>query len=228
MYVSKVEIYNFRSHKNTFIELSETNVLIGQNNTGKTAFLDAVNYAIGMRKGVPSEDDFYANEETFDPKNLDPIRVILEFRENNENRFSDKVLYRFDKAIQFDEEQYPDDPIKYIRMCYEVKYDKERDKYVDERYFVDLNNKKLPKDSVVKRNHSSFFPFFYLTTLRDINTEIKNKSSFLGKLKASVCTPALVSPAEKTSCTTMMGDSEPRLKFLYASGMGRWASILFR
>jgi putative ATP-dependent endonuclease of OLD family len=62
MYISKVEIYNFRSHKNTLVELSENNVLIGQNNTGKTAFLDAVNYAIGMmRKGIPTEDDFYAS-----------------------------------------------------------------------------------------------------------------------------------------------------------------------
>ncbi|MBA7517213.1 hypothetical protein ES705_09266 [subsurface metagenome] len=186
MYISKVELHNFRSHKNTLIELSETNVLIGQNNTGKTAFLDAVNHAIGRRKGVPSEDDFYASEDKFDPKNSDPIRIILEFRETKDNRFSDNVSYIFDKAIQFDEEQYPDDPIKYLRMCYEVKYDKERDRYVDERYFVDINNKKLPKDSVVKRNHSSFFPFFYLTTLRDINTEIKNKSSFWGKLKASI------------------------------------------
>ena len=77
MYISKVEIYNFRSHKNTLIELSETNVLIGQNNTGKTAFLDAINYAIGMKKGIPFEDDFYASEDKFDPKNSDSIRVIL-------------------------------------------------------------------------------------------------------------------------------------------------------
>jgi len=187
MYISKVEIYNFRSHKNTLIELSKTNVLIGQNNTGKTAFLDAVNYSIGMKKGIPSEDDFYAREDEFDPKNSEPIRIILEFRETKDNRFSDKVMYIFDKAIQYDEEQCPEDPIKYIRMCYEFKYDKGRDRYDDERYFVDLNNKKLPtKDSVVKRDHLSFTPFFYLTTLRDINKEIKNKSSFWGKIKASI------------------------------------------
>jgi putative ATP-dependent endonuclease of OLD family len=186
MYISKVEIYNFRSHKKTITELLKTNVLIGQNNTGKTAFLDAVNYAIGMRKGTPSEDDFYAGEDKFDPQNSDPIRIILEFRETNDNRFSENVLYIFDKAIQFDEEQCPEDPVKYIRMCYEVKYDKERDRYVDDKYFVDINNKKLPKDSVVRGLHSSFFPFFYLTTLRDINREIKNKSSFWGKLKASI------------------------------------------
>lgn len=187
MYISKVEIYNFRSHKNTLVELSENNVLIGQNNTGKTAFLDAVNYAIGMGKGIPTEDDFYASEDIFDPKNSDPIRIILEFRETKDIRFSDNVAYIFDKAIQFDEEQYPDeDPIRYLRMCYECKYDKVRDRYVDKRYFVDLNNKKLPKDSGVKRDHLSFFPFFYLTTLRDINREIKNKSSFWGKLKASI------------------------------------------
>lgn len=80
MYISKVEIYNFRSHKNTLIELSENNVLIGQNNTGKTAFLDAVNYAIGMGKGIPTEDDFFASEDKFDPKNSEPIRIILEYR----------------------------------------------------------------------------------------------------------------------------------------------------
>lgn len=186
MYISKVEIYNFRSHKNTLIELSETNVLIGQNNTGKTAFLDAINYAIGMRKGIPFEDDFYASEDKFDPKKSDPIRIILEFRESKDNRFLDKVMYIFDRAIQYDEEQCPEEPIKYIRMCYEFKYDKGRDRYDDERYFVDLDNKKLPKDSAVKGDHLSFFPFFYLTTLRDINEQIKNKSSFWGKIKASI------------------------------------------
>lgn len=186
MYISKVEIHNFRSHKNTLIELSETNILIGQNNTGKTAFLDAINYAIGMRKGIPLEDDFYASGDKFDPKNADPMRIILEFRESKDNRFSDKVMYIFDKAIQYDEDRCPEDPIKYIRMCYEFKYDKGRDRYDDERYFVDLDNKKLPKDSVVKGDHLSFYPFFYLTTLRDINEQIKNKSSFWGKIKTSI------------------------------------------
>ena len=187
MYISKVEIYNFRSHKNTLIELSENNVLIGQNNTGKTAFLDAVNYAIGMGQGIPTEDDFYASDDIFDPKNSELIRIILEYRETKDSRFSDNVTYIFDRTIQFDEEQYPaEDPIRYLRMCYECKYDKGRDRYVGKRYFVDLNNKKLPKDSGVKRDHLSFFPFFYLTTLRDINREIKNKSSFWGKLKASI------------------------------------------
>jgi len=149
--------------------------------------LDAVNYAIGMGQGIPTEDDFYASDDIFDPKNSEPIRIILEYRETKDNRFSDNVTYIFDRTIQFDEEQYPDeDPIRYLRMCYECKYDKGRDRYVGKRYFVDLNNKKLPKDSGVKRDHLSFFPFFYLTTLRDINREIKNKSSFWGKLKASI------------------------------------------
>jgi len=187
MYINKVEIYNFRSHKNTCIKLSETNVLIGQNNTGKTAFLDAINYAIGIGKGIPSEDDFYASEENFNPKNLEPIKIILEFRETKNNRFSDKISIIFDKAIHFDEQQCPEDPIKFIRMCYEVKYDKDKDRYEDQRYFVDGNNKKLLKDSTVKKKeHLSFFPFFYLSTLRDINKEIKNKTSFWGKLKTNM------------------------------------------
>jgi putative ATP-dependent endonuclease of OLD family len=46
MFISKIEIHNFLSHKKTLVELSKINVLIGQNNTGKTAFLEAIDYAI--------------------------------------------------------------------------------------------------------------------------------------------------------------------------------------
>ena len=186
MYISEVEIHNFRSHKDTNIGLSRTNILIGQNNTGKTAFLEALNHAIGFVKGMPSEDDFYASEESFDPKNTEPIRVIVEFRETDETRFSKDVLYVFDKAIQYDEEQHPEDPIKFVRMCYECGYDVDRDRYVEDRYFVSPENRKLLKDSTVRRIHQSFFPFFYLTTQRDINKEMRRKSSFWGKLKSYI------------------------------------------
>jgi len=183
MYLSKVKIRNFRSHENTCVELSKTNILIGKNNTGKTAFLEALNYAIGTRKGMPSEDDFYAKQDQFNPKKSAPINITIELREAIDDRFSDEILYRFDKAIQFDEIQYPEDPIRYIQICYEFKYDSETNKYIEDRYFLDANNKKLSKDSIVKREQLSFFPFFYLTTLRDINKEIKNKFSFWGQLK---------------------------------------------
>ena len=130
MHIDKIEIQNFRGHNNTVVRLSDSvNILVGQNNTGKTAFLDAINYAIGFRRGTPSEDDFYASEESFDPKTCAPIKVIIELRETQNDRFSDKVSYIFDNAIQFDEEVCPEEPIRYIRICYECGYDQGKDGY---------------------------------------------------------------------------------------------------
>lgn len=186
MHISKVEIYNFRSHKNTVVELSESNVLIGQNNSGKTAFLEAINYALSLSKNVPSEDDFFAIQDDFNPKVSDPIKIILELKETADERFSDNVQYKFENKIQYDEEIYPDDPIAYIKFCYEFRFDDDKGRYVDERYFLDKNSQKIYKSPFVARDHLSFIPCIFLTTLRDINKEIKNKSSFWGKLKKSI------------------------------------------
>jgi len=186
VHISKVEISNFRSHKNTVVELSESNILIGQNNSGKTAFLEAINYALSLSKNVPSEDDFFAIQDDFNPKVSDPIKIVLELRETVDERFSDNVQYKFENKIQYDEEIYPDDPIAYIKLCYEFRFDDEKGRYVDERYFLDKNSQKIHKSPFVTRDHLSFIPCIFLATLRDINKEIKSKSSFWGKLKRSI------------------------------------------
>lgn len=183
--MSKIKIQNFRSHENTTIKLSDNNILIGKNNSGKTSFLDAINYAIGLNRRFPSEDDFYAGTEYSDPKYSKPIKVILEFKESNTKRFSEKEEFWFDKAIQFDEDEFPDDPIKFVRLQYEFKYIKEKGRYEDNRFFLDRNNKKIT-NFPFKRIHASFFPFLYLRTSRDINKELHNKSSFWGNLKKSI------------------------------------------
>ncbi len=188
MHIYKVEIYNFRSHKKTRVELSDNiNVLIGPNNAGKTSFLHALNLAIGWeRRTVPTEDDFYAEGDNFDPKNAEPVKIIIEFRETLDERFSDSIVSTFDKAIRFDKAQYPDDPIKFFRICYECRFDKEKGRFTEDRYFVDENNKKLARNPEVKKEHLSFFPFFYIPALRDINKEIKTKGSFWGRIKSII------------------------------------------
>ena len=41
MKISRIKITNFRSIENTNIEASDFNIIIGQNNTGKTNFFEA-------------------------------------------------------------------------------------------------------------------------------------------------------------------------------------------
>ena len=43
MYISELELENFRKYKNVNIKLNEgLNVIVGENNSGKTAIVDAI------------------------------------------------------------------------------------------------------------------------------------------------------------------------------------------
>lgn len=168
--------------------------MIGPNNAGKTSFFDAINYAIGWNSNkVPKEDDFFVDDpHDFDPQNADPIEVIIELREEFEKpqRFSENIEDDFTGVIQFDESSVQDgeEPIKFIRLKYICEFSKEKNRFIESRHFLDHNDKVIggQNSSVRRRDHLSYFPFFYLETLRNIQSEIKNPSSFWGKIKKSV------------------------------------------
>ncbi|MCD1259882.1 ATP-dependent endonuclease [Paenibacillus athensensis] len=192
MYISRVRIKNFRSLQNIDLRLREMNVLIGPNNSGKTSFLEALNFAIGYKSSTPQEDDFYVeNASSFDPKTALPIEIVLDFYEGylSEDRFSETTLQTFDGIIQYEQDLVKEDeePIKYIRLKYQYGYNSESGKYVETRIFLDFNdNPIIGRSTGVKKEHISFFPYFYLETLRDIKREISNRASYWGKIKRSV------------------------------------------
>lgn len=85
MQISKVRIRNFRSVKNLEMDLGPTTVLIGPNNTGKTAILDAVRNVLTRRWGQRgtgfTENDVHRPNEQGDPKTLPPVTVEIVFEE---------------------------------------------------------------------------------------------------------------------------------------------------
>ena len=60
--IAEVSIRNFRVLQDVWMPLGETTVLIGANNSGKTAFLDALDVAIGDRTRA-SEDDLFVDKD---------------------------------------------------------------------------------------------------------------------------------------------------------------------
>ncbi|NLJ19448.1 AAA family ATPase [Globicatella sulfidifaciens] len=192
MYISKVSIKNFRSLKNVTVKLNETNIIIGPNNAGKTSFFEAINFAIGWNfNRTPEEDDFYVEcNQNFDPKKSEPIEIILELREGFNDRFSENIEDDFQGVIQFDEDAVKEglEPIKYIRLQYTCQYSNEKNRFIESRKFLDQNYNELTgqNTNVRRENHLSYFPFFYLETFRDIQKEIRNTSSFWGRIKKSI------------------------------------------
>jgi predicted ATP-dependent endonuclease of OLD family len=55
VHITRLRIQNFRSIKDLTVGLGETTVFIGQNNSGKTALIDAVRIVLSRWEGAPNE-----------------------------------------------------------------------------------------------------------------------------------------------------------------------------
>lgn len=69
MFLSKITIKNFRLFQDFELELNPgMNLIVGENNSGKTSLLDAIRYTLGTNSGEHiyiSESDFHKNETYF-------------------------------------------------------------------------------------------------------------------------------------------------------------------
>lgn len=75
MYISKIRIQNFRCFKDTTIEFNQgLNVFIGENNSGKTTILKALQLIFNrLNSEKPGIEDFNKNIENFD----EPPKIII-------------------------------------------------------------------------------------------------------------------------------------------------------
>jgi putative ATP-dependent endonuclease of the OLD family len=76
--IAEVRILNFRSLQNISVNLDWLTMLIGENNSGKTSFLDALFLSIGAgRRTVSVEDIFLAPTEKKVPKDRAAIIDVI-------------------------------------------------------------------------------------------------------------------------------------------------------
>lgn len=74
MKISRIKIENFRGHKSTELELADHHVLVGENGSGKTAVLEAINYATSSYY-LSSRLD----EQDFNSEDVGDIKIVVEF-----------------------------------------------------------------------------------------------------------------------------------------------------
>ena len=77
LYVSKIRIQNFRCFNDVTIEFNQgLNVIIGENNSGKTAILEAMKLVFDRSNSEkPTFDDFYKNIPSRTPINLPRLLI---------------------------------------------------------------------------------------------------------------------------------------------------------
>src|SRR5690625_733253 len=94
MYISSIELLNFRSFKNKKVDFQEgLNVLIGHNNSGKTNLLQALSLIFDSKTSKQlSIDDFYKYIDLEELKNTPPkITITATLSQSDEEELGDEL-----------------------------------------------------------------------------------------------------------------------------------------
>lgn len=173
-YLSRVRIKNFRNFLNTDVRLGHKQVIIGENNVGKTNFLRAIqlildkSYSDSDRELLP--EDFHESLE-FPMENGVEIEIVLEIQGYEHNR---KLVAQFDDAVISDTP-----PTLQITYKYFPNKDEEGN-ILDYRFSIYKGNN---ENAVFRAEDRNFINIYVIKALRDVERELNaNKNSPLYKL----------------------------------------------
>ena len=179
MIVDEIEINNFRGIRNLSLKLDETTVLIGENNTGKSTILAALESCLSRsltrRSGAFSEYDYYLPEKDSQPMDSEGIEITIRFLEQAENEWPDEVLQTLAEAVQAG-----DDGKQSIVFRVQSRYDEVLDDFATSWSFLDLAGNELiaakaPANLIALQQLA---PVFYLSALRDSAQEFRPRGQF--------------------------------------------------
>jgi putative ATP-dependent endonuclease of OLD family len=185
MQIKCVTISNFRSIKHVEMELGATTVLIGPNNAGKTAILEAIRIALTRRWGQRgtgfTEYDVHLSASRPDPKVGDPVTIDVEMQESVPSEWPLELHETLADIIQVN----PVSGQASILMRVSCSWDAGEESYVPKWEFLNVDRLPLTGKGARATNLQEFFPFlpvFYLAALRDAGEEFAAKGQFWGRL----------------------------------------------
>ena len=167
MKLTTVEIRNFRCIKELSVQLDETTVLIGENNSGKTAFWDAIRICLerlrGRGRGPFNEYDYHLADESAAPADADPIQIQLSFVETESEPWTDEFARAVGDIVAFDDEDR-----HRVTLRVTSSFDRNGVGPTTDWDFLDANGNPLPKKAVTQlTTFQRMVPAFYLSALRD-------------------------------------------------------------
>ena len=192
MQLKRVRISNFRSIRDADLELGKTTVLIGPNNAGKTAILEAVRIALTRRWGQRgtgfTEYDVHLCDTRLDPKVGDPVVIEVELQESVAGEWPADLQAELEDIIQVN----PVTGQASIMMRVSCAWDSGEESYIPKWEFLNVQRTPLVGRGARAVNFQEFFqflPVFYLEALRDAGAEFSARSQFWGRLLRTVQIP---------------------------------------
>ncbi|MGI2854618.1 ATP-dependent nuclease [Shewanella algae] len=186
--IDVVRISGFRGIKELEVSLPRVAVLVGQNNAGKTSVVKALQLAIGDYSRYLSEEDFHINQDdTRAEQILVDIRVVPLTEQGAPcNEFSEDWLEEFGDKVRQDASGH-----QFLAIRTVVRPDLVRGGFLVERYTLDqwaeddwVNAVTVAKNRL--RGKLRAVQYISIDAQRDLHSELKERSSFIGKVLSTV------------------------------------------
>lgn len=186
--IDTIRICGFRGISNIEITLPRVAVLMGQNNSGKTSVIKALQLALGDYSRYLTDEDFHIGSDDIRQEKITvDIRFIPLSEDKRTSEFSDEWQQKFGDKIQAEA-----DGKQFVAIRTTATPEKVKGGYTVERFHLETwPDKTNWQDArVISRNkigsRFEFISFIPIDAQRDIHNELKEKSSFIGRVLSSV------------------------------------------
>lgn len=187
--LSKVRIKNYRSIESLSLELGLSNLLIGQNNTGKTNFLKALNLAVSGAADISEDDIFVAHDERLERAKTAMIDIVLQPADERGkicNKFSE-----FWTSVFTDSWITTGVDGNFVGIRTEIKFDPIKDSYGLSRRCIRQWGDSID-DATIETKRTNFnedmrtyLQSFYMDANRDIVQDLRNRKSYFGRITSN-------------------------------------------
>jgi putative ATP-dependent endonuclease of OLD family len=178
MIIRQLDIENFRGIKNLSIQLDETTVIFGSNNTGKSTIMAAIHSvlsrAFGRKGGIFGEYDYHLSAE-IQPTDAQPIKITVTFSETYKREWPDAKLQQLDKIVGLTAEE-----LHVVTLRVKGEYDDTVNSFITSSEFLDPAGNPYPPNPNALRKLQQIIPAFYLAALRDAAKEFRAGAPFWG------------------------------------------------
>ena len=190
MLLHSMTIKNFRGIKDLYIDFEKLTVIIGENNTGKSTILNAINSILTKEFYNRSdlsfkEYDFHLTNDLSSPYHSGQITIDMDFSEINRGELSSIDLRDLNDFVVVDSSTR----LRHIYLRAEGRYDKDLNSFETSISFFNNKNELLHNIDYLHDFFIKFIPVFFLSALRNAVDEFSIKgefwSSFLDKFDIS-------------------------------------------
>lgn len=188
--IKTVRVAGFRGLENLEVELEQTTVLTGMNNTGKTSFLKALQIALGNRQFISQDDYFIKDNSCIEKITIDVLIVPVD----DDGKQTEDFTEDWEVLLTTDRIRTDGNKKSFLPLRTTVVFDAIKNSYKEQQTILKewpaLKADEADWFDADKGNKTGFrfdeLPFFYMDAQRDILEDIKLRNSYLGKMLSKI------------------------------------------